>query len=192
MSSLKNTKIIPLASCIFSLGALIGCAQIPEYVHPADKPSATISFASESITTWGINKGTVYFRFNKAPPTVNTPLNPYFIGYYKIMGDVLKQENAIPAGENLLFQLTLNQANLSKFYTCDTPFRFSPKPGKRYVIQFELDDEDDNYSCEAQLIEKGQDAAKDIHVGSVKEYATVKRMSGVYRVDNAPLKVPQF
>lgn len=183
---MKYTIIATIVAAICT-----GCASPrPEYSHPPEKPSAVFKLQTTTIKGWGLHKGTVYFGFETTPSATSTSSGNSTAGYYKISGDAFDKDYLVPAGENLLFGLSLSKAGITKFYTCSAPFKFFPKKDRQYLIQFELDNEDDNYSCEAQLFERTGNTKTAI--GSVKEYATANGRMGSYRVDNSPPKQPQF
>jgi hypothetical protein len=184
MKSIATLSILAIIFCG-------GCATPrPEYSHPSGKSSALFRLQTTTVKGWGIHKGTVYFGFETNPSTIATPSATSTVGYYNIRGDDFGQDYVVPVGENLLFTLDLSKAGITKFYTCSAPFKFSPVQGKQYLIQVELDNEDDNYSCEAQLFERA--GGTNMLIGTVKEYATAQGRMGAYRVDNSPPKVPQF
>ncbi|WP_374409653.1 hypothetical protein [Hydrogenophaga sp.] len=183
-----KTKIL---APMLSVAILSGCAAPrPEYSHQPGKPSALMRIQTTTIKGWGMHKGTVYLGFEPVISKNTSPSETSTSGYYRIKGDAFGQDYVVPAGENLRFNLSFSKAGITKSYTCSAPFRFLPKPGKEYQIQFEFDNEDDNYSCEVELFDRAGDMNRPI--GTVKEYATANGRMGYYRVDNAPLKEPQF
>lgn len=184
---MKFITTLPIIATLLFTGC---AAQRPEYAHPEGKPSALFRLETTTIKGWGIHKGTVYFGFETNPSAITTPSLTSTVGHYKIQGDSFGRDYVVPAGENLLFTLSLSKAGITKFYTCEAPFKLLPKAGKQYLIQVELDTEDDNYSCEAQLFER-TGGAKTL-IGTVKEYATAQGRMGAYRVDNSRPKEPQF
>lgn len=181
-------KIFALAA---SAAILAGCAAPrPEYSHAPGRPSALMRIQTTTIKGWGMHKGTAYLGFEPVSSKTPSSSEASASGYYRIQGDAFGQDYVVPAGENLRFNLSFSKAGITKFYTCSAPFKFLPKPGKEYLIQFEFDNEDDNYSCEAELYDRTGDPKQPI--GTVKEYATANGRMGSYRVDNAPPKEPQF